>query len=199
MRAADGAVFPSHQPVGVAAIFRRFCSPESSCPSDSLPLGAVCIRSGFGHVLGRRFGRCRGALLASVDWFAQCRIGRFACHLLPYCFWPLFFRLGSVCSWRFLPLAPGARVAGAASRLLCAALIAVYPFSPRSARAAWKLRCSTWARAIRFSWPFPTAIPCWWMAAACREAFYVRGVRPGIDVGEDVVSPFLVVARIEAH
>ncbi|PYU25652.1 MAG: hypothetical protein DMG32_11770 [Acidobacteria bacterium] len=80
---------------------------------------------------------------------------------------------------------------GLAFVLVCAALIVIYPFSARFQRGRLEVTVLDVGQGDSIFVTFPDGRTMLVDAGGLPGANYVRGMRPGLDVGEDVVSPFL--------
>ncbi len=75
--------------------------------------------------------------------------------------------------------------------LAAAALIAAYPFAPRLNRGRLEITVLDVGQGDSIFVAFPNGRTMLVDGGGLAGGFYIRGARPGIDVGEDVVSPFL--------
>jgi len=178
-----------------------------------VPLGfaALCaslVWGALGHVLGRALAAMVGALLWSVNWFARAPWASHRVPSPPSLAVAAFFLAGLACASAVL--AARRRVAWIAGAVVLAAasLIATYPFAPRLNRGRLEITVLDVGQGDSIFLAFPDGRTMLVDAGGLPGGNYIRGARPGIDVGEDVVSAFLwsrglkrldVVALTHAH
>ena len=178
-------------PLGIVANIPAVLLTAVIVPFGFITLGAAIISQGLGHVLGRILSAAIGALLASVNFVAHFRWASFRVPSPPVPLLVAFFVIGALFSvgilaaWRW-----PARIAGAAL-LACATLIAAYPFSPRLARGQLEVTVIDVGQGDSIFVAFPDGRTMLVDGGGLPGGSYIHGHRPGIDIGEDVVSPYL--------
>ncbi len=178
-----------------------FIAPLANIPAVLLtaiivPLGfaslaASTIWEGFGIALGRILGFLIAALAASIHWFARLPSSSIRVPSPPSA-----LLLGFLLAAVFLAVAilsdnRRASWMGFASVLVLGTLIVVYPFSARFQRGQLEVTVLDVGQGDSIFVAFPDGRTMLVDAGGLPGSRYVRGMRPGIDVGEDVVSPFL--------
>jgi len=177
--------------VGVAANL-----PAVPLTSIIVPVGFAALCTGLvwgalGHALGRILAALVGALLWSVAWFARLSWASFRLPSPPSLALVAFFLAALLCASAVLTKRRWAgRIAGAVV-LAAAALIAAYPFAPRLNRGRLEITVLDVGQGDSIFVAFPNGRTMLVDGGGLAGGFYIRGARPGIDVGEDVVSPFL--------
>ena len=194
--------------VGFAANLPAVLLTGIVVPLGFLSLGANLIWGGLGHAMGHVLGLLVAALVGSVNWFAQWTRGSFRVPSPPLPLLLAFFILLAVCAGAILTGRRSATWAATLSTLALAAAVAIHPFAPRLNKGRLELTVLDVGQGDSLFLAFPDGRTMLVDGGGLPGSFYVRGVRPGIDVGEDVVSPFLwsrglkridVVALTHAH
>ncbi len=178
-------------PLGIIANIPAVLLTTIIVPLGFLALGAATISHTLGHLLGRVLSYAIGILLASVDSVARIHGASFRVPSPPEPLILAFFALGvlfsvaTLMAWRW-----PARIACAAL-LACAVLMAAYPFSPRISRGQLEVTVIDVGQGDSIFAAFPDGRTMLVDGGGLPGGSYIRGNRPGIDIGEDVVSPYL--------
>ena len=187
----------------MAADFHRvsFVAPLANIPAvlltavivpfgfASLALGAVW--SHLGIVLGRALGILIGLLVASMHWFAQLPSSSVRVPSPPALLLAGFFGAALIVSAAIFANRRWLWRAGFAVVLVLVTLIVVYPFRPQLQRGRLEVTVLDVGQGDSIFVAFPDGKTMLVDAGGLPGANYLRGMRPGLDVGEDVVSPFL--------
>ena len=187
----------------MAADFHRvsFVAPLANIPAvlltaiivpfgfASLVLGAVW--SHLGIVLGRALSILIGMLVASMHWFAQLPSSSVRVPSPPTALLIGFFAAALIVSAAIFANRRWAWRIGLGVVLALATLIVVYPFRPQLQRGRLEVTVLDVGQGDSIFVAFPDGRTMLVDAGGLPGANYVRGMRPGLDVGEDVVSPFL--------
>ncbi len=178
-----------------------------------VPLGFAALCAGLvwgamGHALGRVLVALVGALLWSVNWFARAPRASFRVPSPPLLAMVAFFLAALLCAWAVLSARRRVAWIAAAAVLVAASLIAAYPFAPRLNRGRLEITVLDVGQGDSIFVAFPNGRTMLVDGGGLPGGNYIRGARPGIDVGEDVVSPYLwsrgvkrldVIALTHAH
>jgi competence protein ComEC len=161
-----------------------------------VPVGFVALFAGLlwgalGHVLGRLLAVLLGALIWSVHWFARAPWVSYRVPSPPAFALAAFFLAALLFSWAILTAKRWAMWLTGALALLTVALIAAYPFTPRLSRGHLEITVLDVGQGDSIFAAFPDGRTMLVDGGGLPGGSYIRGIRPGIDVGEDVVSPFL--------
>ena len=178
-----------------------FIAPLANIPAVLLtamivPLGfaslaASTVWKGFGIVLGRILGFLIAALAASIHWFAGLPSSSMRVPSPPSALLLGFLLAAVFLAAAILSDSRRASWMGFASLLVLGALIVAYPFSARFQRGRLEVTVLDVGQGDSIFVAFPDGRTMLVDAGGLPGSRYVRGMRPGIDVGEDVVSPFL--------
>jgi competence protein ComEC len=155
----------------------------------SLAIGAVW--KGLGIILGRVLSFLIGVLAASIHWFAQLPSSSMRVPSPPTALLIGFFAAALILSAAILTNRMWTSRIGFAFVLVCAALIAIYPFRAQFERGRLEVTVLDVGQGDSIFVAFPDGRTMLVDAGGLPGAGYVRGMRPGLDIGEDVVSPFL--------
>jgi competence protein ComEC len=155
----------------------------------SLAIGALW--KGLGMVLGRALGFLIGVLAASIHWFAQLPSSSVRVPSPPNALLIGFFAAAMVLSAAILTNRRWGWRIGLGIVLVLAALIVIYPFRAQLQRGRLEVTVLDVGQGDSIFVAFPDGRTMLVDAGGLPGATYVHGMRPGLDVGEEVVSPFL--------
>jgi competence protein ComEC len=155
----------------------------------SLVLGAVWKYLGI--ALGRVLSLLIGMLAGSMHWFAQLPWASTRVPSPPAALLFGFFGAALILSAAILTNRRWGWRIGLTAVLLLASLIVIYPFSAQFQRGRLEVTVLDVGQGDSIFVAFPDGRTMLVDAGGLPGAAYVRGMRPGLDVGEDVVSPFL--------
>jgi len=180
----------------------------------AVPLGFLTLAASLGSwalagLLARLLGFVLAMLSACVDWFAAWRGASYRVPGPSLALIGIFAALAIAVSVAIRMRWNAWRVSGAALALLAtAAVIATYPFSPRLAPGVLELTVLDVGQGDSLFLSFPQGHTMLVDAGGELGSFHFGGMHSGIDIGEEVVSPFLwshglkqidVVALTHAH
>lgn len=194
--------------VGLAANIPAVLLTSIIVPLGFLSLGISLIWSGMGHAFGHILAATVRGLVASVDWFANAPWASYRVPSPPLSLLLLFFVALVFCSVAILASWRRATWAASGITLTLAAIIVASPFPARLYPGQLEVTVLDVGQGDSIFVAFPDGRTMLVDGGGLPGSFYVRGVRPGLDVGEDVVSPFLwsrglkridVVALTHAH
>ncbi len=194
--------------VGLAANVPAVLLTGMIVPVGFIFLSLGLLSRGLGHILGRALSVLVSMLTASVDWFARMpsasyRLPGPSAVLMVTFFMALTLLAATILAgWR--------RIGAAAflSLLALALLVALHPFPPRLNHGRLEVTVLDIGQGDSIFVGFPDGRTMLVDGGGLPGSTFVRGMRAGIDVGEDVVSPYLwsrglkrldVVALTHAH
>ncbi len=160
-------------------------------PLGFVALSASLIWSALGHALGLVLASFIGALVAWTDWFARFPWSSYRVPTPPWALLAVFFAVLIVCSVAILT---GRRLAlwiASLSTLALTLLIAVHPFAPQLSSGLLEVTVLDVGQGDSIFVAFPDGRTMLVDGGGLPGGSYLRGIRTGIDIGENVVSPFL--------
>jgi len=180
----------------------------------AVPLGFLMLAASLAsHAVAALLAKLMGLILAmlttTVSWFAGWHIASYRTPAPSVILIAVFVALGIALSaairmrWNALRL-----TSLAAATIAIAAIIATYPFSPRLTHGKLELTTLDVGQGDSLFLSFPNGHTMLVDAGGELGTFHSGDMRSGIDVGEDVVSPYLwsrglkqigVVALTHAH
>jgi competence protein ComEC len=155
----------------------------------ALAFGAVW--KSLGVILGRALGVLIGLLAASIHWFARVPSASVRVPSPPLPLLIGFFIAAVIISAAILTNKRRTRRAAFTILVILAALILACPFPPRFQRGRLEIAVLDVGQGDSIFVCFPDGRTMLVDAGGLPGANYLHGMRPGLDVGEDVVSPFL--------
>lgn len=161
-----------------------------------VPLGFIALSAelawpALGHVLGRALSLLLGALDATVDWFARWPRGSYRIPGPPIAEMVAFFVAAFALAWAIRANRRTLQWSTFVAALALAIVIAVYPFAPNLKRGDFELTVLDIGQGDSLFAAFPDGHTMLIDGGGLVGSFHVGGVRAGIDVGEEVVSPYL--------
>jgi len=177
-------------------------------PFGFLSLGAGVLWQPLGQLLVHILGPAVGAMLWSVEIVSRLPWVSYRVPSPPISVLAAFFVATTLLSATILLAKRRAAWAAGALVMALALLIAVYPFSPRLNRGQLEVTILDVGQGDSIFLAFPGGRTMLVDGGGLPGSSYIRSRRPGMDVGEDVVSPFLwarglkrldVVALTHAH
>ena len=155
----------------------------------SLALGAIWKTLGI--TLGPALSFLIAMLTASTHWFAQLPSASVRVPSPPTALLIAFLTVALCLSAAILTRRRWTSRIVLVAVLVLSALIVVYPFSPRLQRGRLEVTVLDVGQGDSIFVAFPDGHTMLVDAGGLPGANYIRGMRPSLDIGEDVVSPFL--------
>jgi competence protein ComEC len=177
-------------------------------PLGFLALGVSMLWQPLGRILGHVLATAVGVLLWSVQTVSRLPHASYRIPSPPLSALVAFFAAATVVAAMILLARRWAALAAAVVLVALAAVIAIYPFAPRLDAQRLEITVLDVGQGDSLFLAFPGGRTMLLDGGGLAGSAYIRSRRPGIDVGEDVVSPFLwsrglkrldVVALTHAH
>ncbi len=176
---------------GFAANFPAVLLTGLIVPLGFAALGAGLVWGALGRFLGRGLSILVSVLLSSVNWFARMPHASFRVPSPPTVIIAAFFASALLCAAGVLTAKRWAYWPAGSLALAGAILIAIHPFAPRLNRGRLEVTVLDVGQGDSIFVAFPDGRTMLVDGGGLAGGSYIGGSRPGIDVGEEVVSPYL--------
>ena len=178
-------------PLGIVANMPAVLLTAIIVPFGFLALGAGMVWSTLGHFLGKILSAAIAILVLSVNWFAKLPGAFYRIPSPPLVLIVAFFVVGILFSASLLSVRRKLPWIAFAAWLILAVLIAAHPFAPRLVRGRLEVTVLDVGQGDSIFVAFPDGRTMLVDGGGLPGGAYLHGHRPGIDIGEDVVSPYL--------
>ena len=177
-------------------------------PLGFVSLGASAVSQTLGRLLGRILSPAVGLMLWSVQLVSRLPHASYRVPSPPIAALAAFFAAALIFAAAILTVRRRTSIAAGTVVAILAAVIAVYPFAPRLNTGRLEVSVLDVGQGDSIFVAFPGGRTMLVDGGGLPGSSFIRSRRPGIDVGEDVVSPFLwsrglkrldVVALTHAH
>ncbi|MGD0841401.1 MAG: DNA internalization-related competence protein ComEC/Rec2 [Candidatus Acidiferrales bacterium] len=177
-------------------------------PLGFIALSAELVWPALGHLLGRALSVLLGALDATVNWFARWPHGSYRIPGPPAAVITAFLIAAIALAWTIRAGHRVWKLSALAVVFALAIVIVTHPFAPNLRRGDFELTLIDVGQGDSLFAAFPDGRTMLIDGGGLVGSFRVGGARTGVDIGEEVVSPYLwsrgikridVVALTHAH